>query len=146
MPMDWVTPIISGAAGVIGASVGVLGNAIHARTQSKLGERYRAQKMTESKFMVYNQVLDINGRIPVLEPGHGDGWRPDLYVKHVRPVLFQNLHLLDARVREQVRTIDNRLQLKRWDLMDLAEEADETDYIYYFDLIVLIEESYVSFR
>ena len=119
---------------------------MHSRAQRKFSEMSRTQKMTESKFKVYNQVLDIHGRIPVLEPGQGDGWRPDLYVKHVRPLLFQNLHLLDARVREQVRTIDNRLQLKRWDLMKLTDEADDTDYMYYFDLIALIEDAYTSFQ
>lgn len=144
--MDWITPVISSAAGVIGASVGILGNVVNFKYQRKLSAEAYLQKRIEAKFQAYNEVLNINGREPILAPGKGRGWNPDLYVKHVRPVLFRNLHLLGSKVREQVRAIDNRLQLKRWDLITEEHVADSMEYMYYFKLISLIESEYKSFR
>lgn len=144
--MDWVTPVISGAAAIVGASVGVVGNMVHSRSQRKLNDVERLQKIIEAKFMAYNEVLDMNGREPILEPGKGRGWRPDLYIKYVRPVLFRNFHLLGEKVRTQVRTIDNRLQLKRWNLITEEHVSDSNEYMYYFELIALIEDEYKSFK
>ncbi|WAH38296.1 hypothetical protein [Alicyclobacillus dauci] len=69
--MDWITPIISGSAGVIGAAVGVLGNIISFRSQRKSNEIERLQKLTDDKFAAYNEVLDVNGREPILQPSRG---------------------------------------------------------------------------
>ncbi|MFB5188971.1 hypothetical protein [Alicyclobacillus fastidiosus] len=143
--MDWVTPVISGSAGVIGASVGLFSNLISSYSQRKWNERERLQSVMESKFMVYNQVLDLNGREPILEPGKGRGWRADLYLRHVRPVLFKNYHLLGAKVRMQVRTIDTHLQRKRWGLLTEEDDPDSLEYMYYLKLIELIEQEYQSF-
>jgi hypothetical protein len=144
--MDWITPFISGAAGVVGASVGVLGNILNLRNQRKMNDAERMQRIIEAKFMAYNEVLDINGREPILQPGKDRGWRPDLYVLYVRPVLFKYFHLLGAKVRAQVRIIDNRLQLKRWDLITEEDVPDSMEYMFYFELIELIEDEYQSFQ
>jgi hypothetical protein len=143
--VDWITPVISGAAGVVGASVGVFGNILNLRNQQKTNRAEQLQKVIEARFMAYNEVLDINGREPILEPGKNRGWRPDLYVLHVRPVLFKHFHLLGKRVRAQVRMIDNRLQLKRWDLVTEEDVPEAMEYMFYFELIALIEEEYHSF-
>lgn len=146
MSVDWITPAISGAAGVIGASVGVFGNVINVRYQQKLQNQAYVQKRIEARFRAYNEVLNINGREPILTVGKRRGWNPDLYIQHIRPVLFQNFHLLGERVRKQVRTIDNRLQLKRWHMVGEEDVADSMEYMYYFELISLIEGEYKLLR
>ncbi|GMA65417.1 hypothetical protein NZD89_08185 [Alicyclobacillus fastidiosus] len=143
--MDWVTPVISGSAGIIGASVGLFSNLISSRSQRKLNETDRLQRVRDAKFIVYNQVLDLNGREPILEPGKGRGWRAELYLRHVRPVLFKNYHLLGAKVRRQVRTIDIHRQRKRWGLLTEEDDPDSLEYMYYLKLMELIEEEYQSF-
>lgn len=142
--MDWLTPTISGAAGVIGASVGILGNVITSRYQWKLTNQTSVEAAVAAKFHAYNEVLNINGQQPILTPGKGSGWDPDLYVQHIRPVLFENLHLLDNRVRRQVRIIDNRLQLRRWHLVNEEDVPDALEYMFYFELISMIESEYGS--
>lgn len=144
--MDWITPVISGAAGVIGASVGVLGNVVNFAYQRRLSRDAYLQRTVDAKFQVYNEVLDINGREPILTPGTGSGWNATLYIDRVRPVLFRNFHLLGERVRTQVRTIDNRLQLKRWDLITEEDVAESMEYMFYFNLISLIEKEYRLYK
>lgn len=140
--VDWITPTISGAAGVIGASVGILGNIITSRNQWRLTNQADVQAAIAAKFRAYNEVLNINGREPILTPGKGLGWNPDLYIRYIRPVLFENFHLLDDRVRMQVRTIDNQLQLRRWHLVSEEDVPDASEYMFYFELISLIENEY----
>ncbi|GMA50088.1 hypothetical protein GCM10025857_14450 [Alicyclobacillus contaminans] len=140
--MDWITPVISGASGVIGASVGVFGNILHTRIQQHLREMEQKERRMEQRYLAYNEVLDLNGRERILYPGKGRGWDAELYVQRIRPVLFRNFHLLGDKVRGQVRTLDHRLQRRQWKELTEEDVPDELEYMYYVELIALIEAEY----
>ncbi|WAH38297.1 hypothetical protein [Alicyclobacillus dauci] len=69
-----------------------------------------------------------------------------MYMRHIRPVLFKNYHLLDEQIRRQVRIIDNHLQLKRWGMTTEEDVSEHLEYMYYVELIDMLEHEYQSFK
>jgi len=137
--------IVTGLAAIVGASVGVFGNLVVARSQRKLARQERDQQQIEEKFATYNDVLNINGRERILKPGEDRGWDAELYQTLIRPVLFKKLHVLDYGVRERIKEIDTAVLHRRWGILRDNEDLDALEYMLYVHLIEGIESCYPVF-
>jgi len=122
--VDWITPVITGGAAILGAVAGSLGSYLTTRSQVKLQknlvEEQRKFDNRELKFKLYNDVLRINGENSIIDVDF-DEFNIEIYRKNVRPVLFMNLHIVDPKVRLYVLDFDKYIEL----IGILAERGDK---------------------
>jgi hypothetical protein len=144
---DWVPTAITGATGILGACVGVLGSIVagnrQMRSQQQLAMLQKSFAESDRRFQIYNEVLKIHA-----EYGLFDFDVPDIntqpYVEKMRPLLYEGLHLLGQPVREGLKAFEQLL----WQFQSSGEADYQDVATAYHMLITRIEQAYErqSFR
>lgn len=129
-----IIPVIAVLAGGI---LGLFGNYFlmikKFKHEQELSEREYLREQKEKKFRVYNRILEENVEIFLNALCFNDtDYRK--YVDHVRPLLFENYHLLNKEIQEYVNELD--VMVKTFNFLADASEQEQRSFIdhYYKNL------------
>lgn len=154
---QWVGNLITAVSTFSVAGITILGyylnNKLNSKSEKEKFERQKewerekinieySNKQNDLKFKVYNTILKLDGEVSILtyHPRRPE-FDHNQFEKIIRPVLFDNYHLLDQDVRETINAIDYTLKKGAF-FEELEEEEQELLANNYSKLIDRIDSHY----
>ncbi len=109
----------------------------------KVKREYKLKRMD-----VYNEILKIQNKDYVATINAEEGtckFNYDIYLNSIKPILYQNYHLLGEKVIEAVKNIEDFLYSRNvaYDRPDITDEEVCTDFL---NMINLMENEAKQFR
>lgn len=133
--------LLQASIGLIGV---MIGGFISYIAQTKHQQKIEERKDKRHKLIAYNNFLLLDGeKTPLVIPmhqGEPGGFKWNVYIEGTRKTLYENLHLFDKKIIEDVLQIDyigERAEV-------MGPEPEDTDEIYdlYTEIRKTIEEDY----
>ncbi|MCS7464998.1 hypothetical protein N0M98_33485 [Paenibacillus doosanensis] len=94
------------------------------------------------KYEIYNQILQVSGEVYVLIHDPID-FHYKNYFDKIRPLLYQNYHLIDDDIRELVRDIDLNYSMEEF-AGEMERQYAEKSYASYNKMFELIDGKYLN--
>lgn len=138
---EWVPSAITGATGILGACVGVLGSIVagnkQMRSQQQLTILHKTFAESDRRFQIYNEILKLDKEYGMFDFDVSEvNTQP--YLEKMRPLLYEGLHLLEQPVREGLKAFEQLL----WQFQSSGEADYQDVATAYHMLITRIEKAY----
>ncbi|TQK74060.1 hypothetical protein FB479_102700 [Brevibacillus sp. AG162] len=109
-------------------------------------ERAESYEKEQNKFLAYNKILKSASEHMIVTTGNYINLRDfkiKIYMDNVRPLIYENLHILDKEVVSRVRKIDTEIDKMNY-LVD--SEPEWIDYCaqLYDEMLEMIEHKYLD--
>ncbi|MGW8416155.1 hypothetical protein ACWGKP_19280 [Brevibacillus sp. NPDC055896] len=109
-------------------------------------ERTELRESEQNKFIVYNKILKSASEHMIVTAGKYINLRDfkiKTYMDSVRPIIYENLHLLDKEVVSRVRKIDTEIDKMNF-LDDSEPEWVDNCARLYDEMLEMIESKYLG--
>ncbi|MBH0166270.1 hypothetical protein IHV12_15210 [Fictibacillus sp. 7GRE50] len=151
MLLELIKVIFPASVGLIGAFLGIY---FTRKTQNDLFDKEIKKEEQKEKRLevidaldIYSRVLKLDGENTLVTNGGGGFYEFDitLYLKEVRPILYEKFYLLHEDIAEYIIDLDERIQNINYE-EQLKTEDDYYLQDRYFDLIKAIKSHLSEFR
>ncbi|MFB9274899.1 hypothetical protein [Cohnella cellulosilytica] len=153
--LQWIGNLITAIATVAASAIGFYA-AIRINKNSLSNERdklndqllWEKQKIESElireqinkKYEIYNQILKVSGEVYVLIHDPTD-FHYKNYFDNIRPLLYQNYHLIDDDIRKLVRDIDSNYSMEEF-AGEMERQYAEKSYVSYNKMLEFINGEY----
>lgn len=155
--VQWIGNLITAIATVAASAIGFY-SAIKINKNSLSNERkkfndqllWEKQKIESEffreqiskKYEIYNQILKASGEVYVLIHDPTD-FHYKNYFDNIRPLLYQNFHLIDDDIRDLVRDIDSNYSMEEF-VGEIERHYATKSYVSYNKMLKLINDKYTN--
>jgi len=146
---SWMTIGIAVAGGAISLISTLVVQCFQFKKQIKMEEMKAKREYKLKRMDVYNEILKIQKRDYVADINAEEGtcsFKYDIYLNSIKPILYQNYHLLGEKVVESIKDIEDFLYSRHvaYDRPDITDDQEVcTDFL---KMINLMENEIKQFR